>query len=333
MKRFLLPLLGLVAATRALLAADDDLAIARRALPFLEREGTAWMEERKCVSCHQIPSMLWSFQRASEVRLLEPADATKLTEWTAWAHDWRHWMSPETVTNEQTHADKDLEMLAHLVLARSADTAANAEPIARWRQHLLRNQQPDGSWKAGGQYPLARRPAREIQEVTTMWVLLAVGSTKPKREPPSESSARALAWLAQSSPGKSVEWHALNLLLKRHFGPAAELAPALDSLLKLQNPDGGWPWLTGEPSDALGTGYALYALAPAPTPASTAAIQHATTFLAGSQTAEGTWPCPSTRAKDQRKVRETTTYWGTAWAVIGLLESRAAYAPKIAAPD
>lgn len=333
MKRFLLTLLCVIAAARALLAADDDLSIARRALPFLEREGAAWMEERKCVSCHQIPSMLWSIQRASEAKLLEPAETPKLTEWSAWAHDWRHWMGPENVTNEQTHADKDLEMLAHLVLARPAGAPGEAEPAARWRQHLLRNQQPDGSWKAGGQYPLARRPTREIQEVTTMWVLLALGSTEPKSETPSESSARALSWLAKSAPGKSIEWHALNLLLKRHFGPAAELAPALDSLLKLQNPDGGWPWLGGEASDALGTGYALYALAPAATPASAAAVQRATNFLAGSQTTEGSWPCPSTRAKDQRKVRETTSYWGTAWAVIGLLECRAAFPPKIARPD
>jgi squalene-hopene/tetraprenyl-beta-curcumene cyclase len=332
MKRSVL-LFALIATTRVLLAADEDLAIARRAVPFLEREGAEWMEERKCVSCHQIPSMIWSLQRASEANLLEAADVQKLTEWTAWAHDWRHWMGPENVTNEQTHADKDVEMLAHLVLARPAGTGGEAEPVARWRQHLLRNQQADGSWKAGGQYPLARRPAREIQEVTTMWVLLALGGTEPKGDEPSESSARALAWLAKSEPGKSVEWHALNLLLKRQFGPAADLAPAVDSLLKLQNPDGGWPWLSGEPSDALGTGYALYALAPALTPASIAAIQHATTFLATTQTAEGSWPCPSTRAKDQRKVRETTTYWGTAWAVTGLLECRAGYPPKIARPD
>jgi squalene-hopene/tetraprenyl-beta-curcumene cyclase len=34
---------------------------------------------------------------------------------------------------------------------------------------------------------------------------------------------------------------------------------------------------------------------------------------------------PSTRAKDKNKVRETSSYWGTAWAVVGLLEGAAGY--------
>jgi squalene-hopene/tetraprenyl-beta-curcumene cyclase len=31
---------------------------------------------------------------------------------------------------------------------------------------------------------------------------------------------------------------------------------------------------------------------------------------------------PSTRANDKNKVIPTSTYWGTAWAVIGLLETQ-----------
>ena len=35
-----------------------------RSLPFLEKEGVAWMRVRKCASCHQVPWMLWSMNQA-----------------------------------------------------------------------------------------------------------------------------------------------------------------------------------------------------------------------------------------------------------------------------
>ncbi|MCP4943027.1 MAG: hypothetical protein GY924_13745, partial [Planctomycetaceae bacterium] len=35
-----------------------------RALPYLERAGEAWIEKRQCVSCHQVPFMLWSLSAA-----------------------------------------------------------------------------------------------------------------------------------------------------------------------------------------------------------------------------------------------------------------------------
>ena len=37
-----------------------------RALPFLWQEGERWIEERGCVSCHQVPLMIWSLSAALE---------------------------------------------------------------------------------------------------------------------------------------------------------------------------------------------------------------------------------------------------------------------------
>ena len=42
------------------------------------------------------------------------------------------------------------------------------------------------------------------------------------------------------------------------------------------------------------------------------------------QQPDGSWPVPSTRARDKNKINKTATYWGTTWAVIGLLEMQAA---------
>ena len=43
----------------SLVGASDSEAIIRKALPYLETTGVKWMQKRKCVSCHQITSMLW----------------------------------------------------------------------------------------------------------------------------------------------------------------------------------------------------------------------------------------------------------------------------------
>lgn len=53
-----------------------------RSLPFLEKEGVAWMHERDCISCHHVPFLLWSHRTAQSRGLT--VDARKLTEWDEW---------------------------------------------------------------------------------------------------------------------------------------------------------------------------------------------------------------------------------------------------------
>jgi squalene-hopene/tetraprenyl-beta-curcumene cyclase len=44
--------------------ADEVRGAIGRSLPFLEKEGIAWMRGRQCMSCHQVPSMLWTLNEA-----------------------------------------------------------------------------------------------------------------------------------------------------------------------------------------------------------------------------------------------------------------------------
>ena len=50
-----------------------------RSLPFLEKGGVAWMNDRGCMSCHHVPFLLWS-HRAAQAHGLT-VDAQKLAEW------------------------------------------------------------------------------------------------------------------------------------------------------------------------------------------------------------------------------------------------------------
>ena len=291
------------------LAVDDPRVLVERSLPFLREQGLAWIDKRDCTSCHQVPAMLWSWNLATAAGIAGGEDIVR--EWTPWAADWRHWNK----TGDKDGVDKvsagNIDTMNFLLLGRAANEAGAW--MAEFRAQLLKNQQVDGSWKPGGQLPLGKRPARETVEVTTQWTLLALASCE---EPvPEEVTQKAEAYLAAAVPGVSTEWHALRLLRQ------PEDSSLRVALVKWQKPEGGWGWRVDEPSDAFGTGLALYALVRAGVPLADPALQRALAWLQATQATDGSWPVPSTRARDKNKINPTATYWGTAWAVIGLLEA------------
>ena len=68
------------------LAQVNDAAVREavsRSLPFLEKEGVAWMNDRGCMSCHHVPFLLWS-HRAAQAHGLA-VDDKKLAEWDEWS--------------------------------------------------------------------------------------------------------------------------------------------------------------------------------------------------------------------------------------------------------
>lgn len=306
-------------------------AIAARSLSFLQEKGQAWIDDRSCVSCHQVPSMLWSLHRAAQSGLL--VDVKHLDETSKWSVDWKNWNQSGAKDGLQKVAAANTATMAFLLLAlppeysAQADSSSGPQPwVEAFRALLLDHQQKDGSWKAGGQLPLSKRPARENDEVATMWVLLAL---KPKSAPeavnippdPRLATAqdRAHTFLATAASGQSTEWHAARLLLHPQDESLRE------ALLKLQHPDGSWGWLAAEPGDAYGTSLALYALAKCqPKATASESVARAIRYLSDTQKPDGSWLVPSTRGRDKNKPIPTSIYWGTAWAVVGLLEWDAA---------
>ena len=47
-------------------SADDVTKAVQKALPYLWEEGERWIDERGCVSCHQVPLMVWSLNTAKD---------------------------------------------------------------------------------------------------------------------------------------------------------------------------------------------------------------------------------------------------------------------------
>ena len=53
-----------------------------RSLPFLEKEGAAWMKDHGCMSCHHVPFLLWSHRSAQAQGFT--VDSQKLAKWDEW---------------------------------------------------------------------------------------------------------------------------------------------------------------------------------------------------------------------------------------------------------
>ena len=289
-------------------------AAVNRAISYLESEGVGWIKERGCVSCHQIPLMLWSLSAARNHGY--DVNTKALSRWQKWSVRVKNFVKPEqkesVVASEAMSAN--IDTMSALMLA--IDPAEETEP---WRQKfaeaLIKNQRPDGSWKSCGQLPLQKRDAAETTRVTGLWTLNAL-TTAPNL---TIDTAKAMAVIDASSNNQSTEWWAARMLLEQRRGNERTTALA-DELIKHQNEDGGWGWILGQPSDALGTGMALYAISRSNCDHDEV-IERAASRLIADQKSDGSWAVPGTKKSTQKKTTATANYWGTAWAVIGLIES------------
>ncbi|MEW4490590.1 prenyltransferase/squalene oxidase repeat-containing protein [Thalassoglobus sp. JC818] len=295
-----------------------------KSVPFLIQEGEGWIEKRGCVSCHQVPFMLWSLDEAAKRG--GDVDQSRLDHWKDWATQIDHFINPKNKADrtEAEGAAANIDTMAQLLFILGEQT--ESEPPA-WQQsftqHLFDNRLPDGSWNACGQLPFQKRPKDETTQVTTMWTLIAL-----LRNGNTDSLDLSDPFLSQllTPKGTSTEWWVTRLLLAKELGrldgpPTIDVTEARQLLLQFQQDDGGWGWKTSDPSDALATGMALYALSQAEVKEIGPAISRAQQFLIETQTESGSWDVHSTKGKHQHQITDTATYWGTAWAVIGLSSS------------
>ena len=300
---------------------DDAVrAAVGRAIPFIEAEGQRWIEQKKCLSCHQVPFMVWSLNAASD-RGLE-LDSARLTEWNAWARDWRNMANDEQKEQgEEATLTGNPDVIAQLLLGRSGRESSPNKWTEQFSTSLVGAQQSDGFWKPGGQLPFQKRPKRETEEVSTLWAIAALSTCDDADDTAHEATRKALQWIGTEAEPESTEWHVARLLVAR-LQDEHELADRLRTqLLDRQQSNGGWGWLTQDNADAFGTGLALYALAREGLMAAEPSVARARAFLVATQQEDGSWPVQGTKAKKADRVQPTSTYWGTCWGVIGLVET------------
>ena len=197
-----------------------------------------------------------------------------------------------------------------------------ADWVTLYRTRLLESQEKAGFWKAGGQLPRQKRPNRETIETNTMWAILALKDYENSDTAVDKVVNKAMSWLGTKTEAKvvSTEWWVTRLMVERSLGNVTKADELQNTLLGLQNEDGGWGWLTADKSDAFGTGLVLYALAKEKFPMDNPKVFKAIKLLENSQQKDGAWEVNGTKKQEKDEPAETAKYWGTAWAVIGLLE-------------
>lgn len=284
----------------------------QRSLPYIAEEGTWWIEEKDCSSCHRVNTMVWSLNDARRNGFTVRPEMD----------DWTKWVVEESLGENEEGKIVGLsnkEGVAQILLGLENESRFQGS-VSSLVNLLQEGQQDDGSWKAGGQLPTQKRPAAETDVVSTAWITLALarfGDSEKTRT----AIQRATKFLGNSKPGISTEWYVVQLLLAMEQGDRMTGERLVKQLGELQHPDGGWGWLVKDPSDALGTGMALYALSQAGVPSDDPRIQQAQQFLVDTQLENGAWEVKGTKAKKQTQIQETATYWGTTWASLGLMAS------------
>jgi squalene-hopene/tetraprenyl-beta-curcumene cyclase len=105
--------------------------------------------------------------------------------------------------------------------------------------------------------------------------------------------------------------------------PAKDLQPRIDALLARQNKDGGWGQDKGLPSDAYATGQALYFLDLAGVANDRAEVRRGVAYLVAGQRGDGSWPQPARSHPGATPSSNAVpiTYFGSAWATLGLLRT------------
>lgn len=225
------------------------------------------------------------------------------------------------------------------------------DPYENVLKHLLEVQTEEGYWESGGQSD--NRP-----EISTGWAVLALEAREefmaydgpgkdPRREvgpglrrimepndkPLPKSREGALAWLKSTEPGKPDDLNerlVLRVLVEHKFGEPADAKRRLKELLKRQNGDGGWSAMPklGRNRDAFATGHSLYALNLTGLREEVEALERSRKFLLEAQQPDGSWHVstlsfhPLTGESEHGEATEQVyTYWGTAWATLGLLNT------------
>lgn len=287
----------------------DDPAVRRaveKSLAYLEKEGLAWWERRKCNGCHHGGSLLLTHQEARQRGFA--VDAQKLDAWREQAVKFY-------AKNIDEHRKKKSGYVEAASLLLSRGESGQQRKLLG--ELLALGQHADAFWKYEGQ-PLKRSPG-ENDEATTLWMILTSKDLDRLDAGVVKGRERALQWIRNTLPGNSTETLVLRTMVENEFGDRDLSKKLLQELKIRQNSDGGWSWTSERPSESFATGQALYALTGMNVPIEDSAIQRARAFLLTRQKGDGSWLSPT--RKPNSPDNSIAVYWGTAWATVGLVRT------------
>jgi len=215
-----------------------------------------------------------------------------------------------------------------------AQTTGKLHPLTRKAlDRMLTHQRADGGWNGIG--GAERTFINEYEET----LLAALGiAVAPENYAASDAPAKALDDIRtylKAHAAQTPYQKGMLLWAARHIGgliSEADRTAAAQTLLQLQHADGGWnlrgllhdseEWQSGkfaggQPSDGLGTGFAIFAARNAGVSADDRRIQSGLAWLKRNQRASGRWFTPSLNTYTKQNLPSNS---GTAFAIMALRE-------------
>lgn len=311
----MLPVLFGLSALESISAEEAEVTAeaVKRALPYLEEEGTWWIEKKDCVSCHHTTFLLWAKDLALDKGITAEVNRESLEDQREWT--WQSFLefaeedeedSGVPVTEGERKGARNIEGVSQFLLSSSRRHAPD-EVVSQLVEMVRTTQGEDGNWSPGGQLPRQKRPETETAGLSNQWASLALKDNDA-------SPLRAVPSVTAASNAITTE-----VFLMASFAGALE-PESLTSLRQRQNDDGGWGWKKGEPSDPTGTAQAIMTLLrSAESSDHNEAQARGIDYLVETQQPDGRWVNPST--KNREESGRVSDFWGTAWAVIALLEA------------
>ena len=133
-----------------------------KAIPYVQRQGAWWIDEKACVSFHRVGQMLWSLNTAQSKGLTV---SSRLDEWTSWAIDKSLSKSDdggwEWILNQESDA---LATGMGLYALNQSGMDPKQERISKAVEFLTSSQNDDGSWDVKGPRKIVSKRTRPTGE-------------------------------------------------------------------------------------------------------------------------------------------------------------------------
>ena len=305
---------------------SDVSAAIDRGLAFLARGALAWKKEHNCASCHHASLVVWATREAKlRGHAVDESVLAELTKWVAESGDGKFGMA-RPASAPKAASPKAVWFALALGVDARPDATAQAG-MKRFLKTVKSEQTENGSWST---WPETRPPifGNSDESLTALAILAVLPEAATGDNSAKAVRDKGIKWLAETKTDDDPQSIALRLVLWKRLGrPAEEWEPLVLRIKERQNADGGWSQTKDMASDAWATGQALYALAQAGIKPDDPVITRAHAFLVRTQRDNGSWPMTSRPVKPGGEGCQSLipiTGAGSAWAVLGLVQSRPA---------
>jgi hypothetical protein len=291
-----------------------------RALKFIAADTTKWREKHGCATCHHGVLTVWTLNEAKRRGFTIGEDfLADVTQWTKARH------ASKLSQPRDPRFGWNLVSISGIYLGAMSDRlpVLSRDEVRQLASHLDRHQEADGSFLMPP--PKNAGVIWESPEVITLLALLAWEPT-PTGYGSASAREKTMQYLRQLEPSDTTQAAALRLVWDVRQGKTAdELGSRIESLVNRRHSDGGWSLFPDSPSDPFATGQALWALDAAGVADDRPEINRAVAYLAKTQRDDGSWVLespkhpPDKEGKPAKYNRMPITYFGSAWATLGLL--------------